>query len=215
MLAMGIIEKSYSPWASHIVPIKKKDGSTRICVDYRELNKVTKRDAYDSPKADLFLEVLAGKTVFSTLDLQQGFHQIPLSEKSKEKTAFRSGLPGGELFQYTKMPFGLMNAPMTFQRCMDRVFQGTTHHFVLVYIDDILVFSENEEDHLQHLKIVFNILKEKGFRLKAKKCALFQKSVTFLGHILSADGMVPDPEKVAPVKDCPVPKCQKDVRRFV
>jgi len=160
MLQQGIIEESSSPWMEPAVYVLKKSGDLRLCVDYRELNKRTKKDAYPLPLPDEVQDRLAGSTVFSTLDLQSGYWQLPVSPEDREKTAFCPG-PGMGLFQFCRMPFGLTGAPSSFQRVMDKVLRGLP--FVTIYLDDILIHSENAESHKKHLQAVFDRLKKESW----------------------------------------------------
>ena len=153
MLQQGIIEESSSPWMAPAVYVLKKSGDLRLCIDYRELNKRTKKDAYPLPLPDEVQDRLAGSTVFSTLDLQSGYWQLPVSPEDREKTAFCPG-PGMGLFQFCRMPFGLTGAPSSFQRVMDKVLRGLP--FVTIYLDDILIHSKNAESHKKHLRAVFD-----------------------------------------------------------
>ena len=169
MVSADIIRESNSPWASPIVLVRKKDGSTRFCVDYRKLNKVTRKDAFHLPRIDQVLDSLGDATVFSTLDLQSGCWQVPQSEDAKSKTAFAT--PFG-LYEFNKMPFGLSNAPATFQRLMEVVLRGLTFEIALIYLDDIIVFASSMSQHLQRLRMVFQRLREAGLKLKPQKCKL-------------------------------------------
>ena len=178
MLDQGIIEPAASPWASNIVLAKKKDGSFRCCIDFRQVNDLTKKDAYPLPRTDMCLDAMAGSCYFSTFDLRSGFHQVALAEEDREKTAFitRRGQ-----FQFTTMPFGLCNAVATFQRLMDLVLAGLNLDICLVYLDDIILFSSTVEDHLRRLRILLKRLKQVNLKLKPSKCMLLQEEVAFLG----------------------------------
>ena len=191
MLEQDIIEESSSPWMAPAVFVRKKSGDLRLCVDYRELNKKRKKDAYPLPLPDEVQDKLAGSTIFSTLDLQSGYWQVPVSPSDQEKTAFCPG-PGMGLFQFRRMPFGLTGAPSTFQRLMDKVLRGLP--FITIYIDDILVHSATEKQHCLHLQEVFNRLSAAGLTLRGKKCHIGMTSVSYLGHIFSESGMAPDPK---------------------
>ena len=182
-----------SPWASPIVLVKKKDGSVRFCIDYRKINSITVRDVYPLPRIDYSLAALSGSVYFSTLNLVSGYNQIPMAADSKAKTAFISHKG---LFEYNVMPFGLTNAPATFQRFMDAVLSGSKWKTLLVYIDDICVFSRDFETHLKDLEEVFKRLQAANLKLKPSKCHLFQTKTKFLGHVVSAKGISPDPEKI-------------------
>ena len=212
MLNAGVIEPSSSPWAAPVVLVRKKDGTIRYCIDYRKLNDVTKKDSYPLPRIDDSLDVLGKANYFSTLDLASGYWQIQLTDEAKEKSAFCTN---SGLYQFTVMPFGLTNAPATFQRLMERVLAGLQWHTCLVYIDDIIIFSETIEDHLKQMQDIFDRLKQAKLKLKPKKCKLLQTKVKYLGHIVSKEGVETDPDKVKAVRDWPRPSCVKDVRSFI
>ena len=197
---------------SPAVFVQKKTGEICLCVDYRELNKKTTRDAYPLPLPDEVQDWLAGSSIFSTLDLQSGYWQLPVNPADKEKTAFCPG-PGMGLFQFCRMPFGLSGAPSSFQRFMDTILRGLS--YVTIYLDDILVHSPDEEVHKAHLLEVFNRLSAAGVTLRGKKCRIGMKTVTYLGHVFSAQGMAPDPSKIQAVQEWPVPSNITDVRQFL
>ena len=182
----GVIQPSSSPWSSPVVMVRKKDGSHRFCVDYRQLNAVTKTDAFPLPRIDDLLDQLGGAKHFSTLDLGSGFWQILMEPESREKTAFTT--PHG-LYEFLVMPFGLTNAPAVFQRLMHRVISGLNppdgKDFVTVYLDDILVFSSSLSDHLDHLQKVLNRLKSVNLKLKPSKCQFMREEVEYLGHVVT------------------------------
>ena len=212
MLKNGLIRKSFSPWSAPIVVVNKKNGKFRLCVDYRKLNTVTKPDAYPVPRIADMLDALGHSAFFSTLDLASGFWQVEVSAKDREKTAFTT--PFGT-YEFLVMPFGLINAPATFQRVMDRVFQEVTWKFVLVYIDDIIIYSKTYEEHLEHLKNVFTLLGNAGLKINLEKCDFFKTRLTFLGHIITIDGIAPDPSKIEKVQHYPIPQNKTNVRAFV
>lgn len=212
MLEQGIIKPSESPWCSPVVLVRKKTGKLRFCVDYRRLNEVTKKDSYPLPRMDLILEALAGSGWFATLDLQSGYWQVELEETAREKTAFSFGRG---LYEFSVMPFGLCNAPATFQRLMERVLHDVPFETCLVYLDDVLVHAKTFDELLDKLELVFRRLRAAGLKLSPTKCELCQKSVTYLGHVISPTGIGPDPEKVAAVRDWPTPRNQRDVRSFI
>ena len=197
---------------SPAVFVKKKTGDIRLCVDYRELNKKTTRDAYPLPLPDEVQDCLAGSSVFSTLDLQSSYWQLAVNPQDKEKTAFCPG-PGMGLFQFCRMPFGLSGAPSSFQRFMDTIFRGLL--YVTIYLDDILIHSADEDTHKVHLKEVFNRLSDAGVTLRGKKCRIGMTSVTYLGHVFSANGMTPDPNKILAVQQWPTPTNVTTVRQFL
>ena len=212
MLELGIIEESSSPWMAPMVFVPKKSGELRLCVDYRELNKRTVKDAYPLPRPDEAQDRLAGSAVFSTLDLQNGYWQVPISEEDRPKTAFCPG-PGLGLFQFCRMPFGLSGAPSSFQRLMDKVCRGLP--FVTTYLDDVLVHSTTEKEHEQHLREVFQRLSKAGLTLRGKKCRIGRSQVAYLGHVFSSKGMEPDPQKISAVQSWEVPTDASSLHSFL
>ena len=209
----GIIRPSHSPYNSNIVLVRKKDGSLRICIDYRQLNKATIRDAYALPRIDQIFDYLSGAKYFTVLDMKSGYHQVPIKEEDIFKTGFTAG-PLGH-WEFCRLPFGLTNSPATYQRLMEHVFRDIHLDFVQIYLDDVLVFSSSFEEHIDHLKQVFERLKSFNLKLAPKKCKFFQKSVRYLGHIVSQDGISVDPEKTSKVAEWKVPENAKDLHRFL
>ena len=193
-----------------IVP--KQNGELWLCVDYRELNKRTVKDAYPLPRPDEAQDRLSGSSIFSTLDLQHGYWQLPVAEEDRPKTAFCPG-PGLGLFQFCRMPFGLTGAPSAFQRLMDKVFQGLP--FVTTYLDDVLVHSPTVKDHKDHLRQAFQRLANAGLTLRGTKCHIGMEQVSYLGHVFSVRGMEPDPKKVAAVHDWQTPTDASGLRGFL
>ena len=212
----GVVQPSSSPWASPVVMVRKKDGTHRFCVDYRDLNAVTKADTFPLPRIDDLLDQLGKSHYFSTLDLASGYWQIRVHPDSQEKTAFVT--PQG-LYEFKVMPFGLTNAPAVFQRLMQRVLMGlnTTEEkdFVAVYIDDVLVFSRTLKDHLQHLQLVIDRLQQAGLKLKPTKCHFVREEVEYLGHLITPGGLKPNPRLVEAVRDFPTPQSLKQLRQFI
>ena len=209
----GIIRESSSPYASPIVLVRKKDGKLRICVDYRSLNAKTHKDAYPLPRIEEALQTLKGAKYFCSLDLAHGFHQLPMAPEDIEKTAFRTGTGG--LYEYTRMPFGLCNAPATFMRVMDKAFGDLNFQSLLVYLDDILVFGASFEETLQRLDTVLSRLSTLNLKVKPEKCQLFKTKVNYLGHVVTSEGTVPNPEKIRAVKEWPRPETEKGLRGFL
>ena len=212
MLNQGVVRPSTSPWSSPIVMVRKKDGSWRFCVDYRKVNAVTRQDAYPLPCIDATLDSLAGSAYFTTLDLASGYWQVELDNEAKEKSAFST--PSGH-FEFNVMPFGLTNAPATFQRLMECVLAGLTPSECRVYLDDIIVFSTSFAEHLSRLQAVFRRLQHAGLKLKPNKCYFARKDVRYLGHIVTAEGVKPNPAKTEAVSTYPVPQDVHELRQFL
>uniref|UniRef100_A0A131Z524 Tick transposon n=1 Tax=Rhipicephalus appendiculatus TaxID=34631 RepID=A0A131Z524_RHIAP len=212
MLAAGIIRPSSSPWAAPVVLVKKKNGSWRFCVDYRQLNKCTTPDSYPLPRIDDAVDTVRHCKFFSSLDLRAGYWQINVAEEDKWKTAFRT--PSG-LYEFNRMPFGLRTAPSTFQRAMNSVLGPLKNQACVVYLDDILVVGKTEEEHLRNLDEVLHRLYEAGFRLNREKCHFGLSKMSYLGHTISPIGIQPLPERIAAVSEYPIPTCLKQVQSFM
>ena len=212
MKLQGVIEESHSPWVSPAVMVKKKDGSIRFCVDYRKLNAVTKKDSFPLPRIDDILDQFSGYLWFTTLDLKSGYWQIKISPEDKEKTAFSIG---SGLWQFTVMPFGLCNAPATFERLMEKVLKNLISKICFVYLDDVIVFGKSFEEMISNLREVFLRLREANLKINPKKCTFLSKEVKYLGHVISADGVATDSEKISSIKEWPVPSNKKQVRSFL
>jgi hypothetical protein len=212
LLDKGYIEPSCSPYGAPILFVGKKDGTLRMCMDYRALNKLTVKNRYPLPRIDDLLDQLHGATVFSSLDLASGYHQVRITEDDVPKTAFRT--PFGH-FQWRVLPFGLSNAPSTFQAMMNDVFGPEFRKFVCVYLDDVLVFSKTPEEHTKHLKLVLEALRKAQLYAKLSKCSFFQDKVDFLGFVVGAGTLSVDPKKVQAVVDWPEPQDVHQVRSFL
>ena len=208
MLAIGIIQESNSAWSSPTVLVKRNDGTTRFCIDYGRLNQVTKVEAYPLPHIEDSLNILSGARFFCSLDLASGYWQEEMDAADREKTAF---ITQGGLYEFRVMPLGLVNAPATFERLMERVLRGIAWSECLVY----LVFGSDFETTLARLESVLDQLGATGLKLKAKKYQLFQEEIPFQGHIVSAAGIGADPAKCQQVRDWPVPRDLHEVRSFV
>ncbi|UYV77425.1 K02A2.6-like [Cordylochernes scorpioides] len=212
MLKNGIISHSSSPWASPIILVKKKNGEFRFCVDYRNLNSVTVKDQYPLPRIDDCFDSLHGARYFTSLDLCSGYWQVEVEEQDREKTAFIT--PDG-LYQFNVLPFGLCNGPATFERLMDTVLRTHKWKICLCYLDDVIIFSEDLHSHLNRLKTILECLKTAGLTLNASKCRFAYTELLILGHVVSNEGIAPDPEKIISIRKFPTPRTVKDVRAFL
>ena len=213
MMEAGAIRPSHSPYSSNVVIVRKKDGSIRFCVDFRKLNNKTIKDAYGIPRIEDSLHLLAGSKYFSKLDLRSGYWQVEIKEQDKKKTAFQVGNLG--FYEFHRMPFGLCNAPATFQRLMERCMGDLNLRDCLIYLDDVIIFSSTFEEHLDHLEAVFSRLRQHNLKLKASKCEFLRSEVTYLGHVVSEEGIQTDPEKTKVIKNWQVPTSIKEVRVFL
>ena len=207
-----MIRESTSPFASPIVLVRKKDNSLRLCVDYRRLNAKTIRDQFPLPRVEQTFDVLHGSTMFSTMDLTSGYNQIAVADEDREKTAFTT--PFG-LYEFNRMSFGLTNAPATFQRLMQHCFRDEVFDILLIFLDDIIVYSRTLAEHIERLDKVFTILRNHGLKLKMRKCSFFQSSVKYLGHVVSKNGISTDDEKIKCIVNWKVPETVKEVKSFL
>ena len=212
LLSKGFIRPSTSPWGAPVLFVKKKDGSFRLCIDYRGLNQVTVKNRYPLPRIDELLDQLRGATWFSKIDLASGYHQIPINEVDIQKTAFRSRYGH---YEFVVMPFGLTNAPAAFMRLMNSIFQEYLDEFVIIFIDDILVYSKSLEEHDVHLRVVLVKLREQKLFAKLSKCNFWQHEIGFLGHVISAEGVSVDLEKVRAISAWPRPGNATEIRSFL
>lgn len=186
LLSEGFIRPSFSPLGAPVLFVKKKDGSFRMCIDYRELNKLTIKNRYPLPRIDDLFDQLQGASYFSKIDLRSGYHQLRVLEEDVPKTAFRTRYGH---FEFVVMPFGLTNAPTVFMDLMNRVCRPYLDQFVIVFIDDILVYSRSEEEHRSHLRLVLETLRSEKLYAKFSKCEFWIRRVEFLGHVVSEDGI--------------------------
>jgi len=212
LLDSGVIRSSDSPWSSPVHLVKKKDGSIRFCIDYKKLNTVTRKNAYPLPRIDESLESLGGNEWFCTLDLQSGYHQVAMNPNDIAKTAFSTHLG---LFEWNVMPFGLCNAPATFEKMMSDMLAGLQWKICLVYLDDVIVFGRTLKESQERLQQVFDRLRSYGLRLKASKCRVFRRETQYLGRVVSAGGIKADPEKLSAIASWPRPEDMKEVRSFL
>ena len=211
MLDAGVINRSRSPWSFPVVIVDKKDGRKRFRVDFRKLNQITKKNSFPLPLIDDILALLGKAKYFTSLDLKSGYWQVAMDDKDKEKTAFTCHKG---LFEFNVMPFGLSNAPAVFQELMSVVLRGY-HNFATAYLDDILIFSSTLEEHIRHLSLIFDRLRQHNLKLKLKKCGFLKLETNYLGFIISEEGIKPDEKKVDAIRSLPVPTCVKDVRSFI
>ena len=212
MLDVRAIRHSNSPWASPVVLVRKKDGSLRFCIDLRKLNARTIKDAYSLPRIEDALDSLNGACIFTSLDLKSGYWQVELDEASIPLTAFTVGPLG--FYECIRMPFGLTNAPATFQRLTESCLGDLHLEWCIIYLDDIIIFSKNPDDHLTWLRGVFECLAKAGLKLKPSKCEFFRSSLKYLGYIVSKNGIAKDPRKIKAIQDWLRPKTVTEVRSF-
>jgi len=202
------IRPSVSPWGTPVLLVKKKDGNMRLCIDYCQLNKVTIKNKYPLPRIDDLLDQVKGASVFSKIDLRSGYHQIRIKSSDVSKMAFRTRYGH---YEFLDMLFGVTNAPAIFMDYMNIIFQPYLDQFVIIFIDDILIYSKSSQEHAQHLRIVLSILREKQLFAKFSKCEFFLSEVKFLGHVISQGGMVVDQSKVEAVQNWTRPKNVSEV----
>ncbi|KAL5565172.1 hypothetical protein UlMin_028336 [Ulmus minor] len=212
LMDKGFIRLSFSPWGAPVLFVKKKDGTLRLCIDYRELNKVTVKNKYPLPRIEDLFDQLQGASYFSKIDLRSGYHQLKIKEEDIPKTAFRTRYGH---YEFLVMPFGLTNAPAAFMDLMNRIFKEYLDQFVIVFIDDILIYSRSKEEHERHLRTILQTLREKKLFAKFKKCEFWLENVSFLGHIISKEGIAVDPGKIEAIKNWPTLTNVKEVRSFL
>ena len=212
MLSLDVIEPANSEWAAPIVFAPKKCGALRFCIDYRRLNAVTLRDSYPIPRMDECIDSLGQANIFSSLDCNSGYWQIAMSEEDKKKTAFTSHFG---IFQFLRMPFGLKNAPMTFQRAIDIILAPFKWQSVMVYLDDVIVFSNNADQHLEDLTAVLRLLHNAGMTIKFNKCFFMHETIEYLGHVIRPSELRVADKTVAAVKQMKLPETKTQVRSFL
>lgn len=212
LLEKKFVRPSVSPWGALVLLVKKKEGSMRLYVDYRQLNKVTIKNKYPLPRTDDLMDQLVGACVFSKIDLRSGYHQIQVKSDDIQKTAFRTRYGH---YEYVVMPFGVTNAPGVFMEYMNHIFWSYLDKVVVVFIDDILIYSKSEGEHVDHLRIMLQVLKERQLYVKLSKCEFWLETVSFLGHVISGEGIVVDPSKVDAVLQWEAPKSVTEIRSFL
>ena len=203
LLDAGIIKKSCSPWSRSVVLVRKKNGKLRMCVDYRMLNQRSVKDAYALPRIEEIFDCLAGSKYFSTIDMKAGYHQVEVEEVHRERTACSVGNLG--FYEYVRMPFGLSNCPATYQRLIEECLGDYNMTICVAYLDDLIIFSSTYEEHLEILDKVLTRLKENNLKLSPEKCFFIEEKLTFLGHVVSAQGIETDPSKIEKIKNWPPP----------
>ncbi|GJY59744.1 putative reverse transcriptase domain-containing protein [Tanacetum coccineum] len=208
----GFIRPSSSPWGAPVLFVKKKDGSFRMCIDYRELNKLTVKNRYPLPRIDDLFDQLQGSSVYSKIDLRSGYHQLRVRNEDIPKTAFRTRYGH---YEFQVMPFGLTNAPAVFMDLMNRVCRPYLDKFVIVFIDDILIYSKTKEEHDVHLRLILELLKKEELYAKFSKCDFWLSKVQFLGHVIDSEGIHVDPAKIESIKDWESPKTPTEIRQFL
>jgi hypothetical protein len=212
LLDLGLIHPSVSPWGAPVIFIRKKDGSWRLCIDYRQLNKATIKNQYPSPRIDDLFDQMKGVTVFSKIDLRSGYHQLRIKEDDIPKTTFKTRFGH---YEFTVLPFGLTNAPGVFMSLMNGVFREYLDKFIQVFIDDILIYSRTTEEHDEHLHLVLQCLREHKLYGKLSKCSFYQSRIHYLGHVISDEGIAVDPAKVEAIMEWPAPTNVTEVRSFM
>ena len=212
MKASGMIIDSNSPWCSPIRLVRKPDNSIRVTVDFRKLNNVTRKDSFPIPKISEIMDQLVKAKYFTSIDLGSAYHQIKMDKDSQQYTAFATQWG---FYEYTVMAMGLTNACATFQRCMSKVLDGFLDKFALVYLDDILIYSENEEDHKRHVKMVVDRLRRNNLKIKLSKCKFAKTKIEYLSHVIENGTISPNPAKIAAVKNIKPPRNVKQLQSFI
>jgi hypothetical protein len=211
-LARGAIRPSKSPFGAPVIFVKKKDGTLRMCIDYRELNEITIKNRYPLPLIQEIFDTIGGSQIFSLIDLRSGYHQIRIAEEDVQKTAFRTRLGH---YEFQVMPFGLTNAPATFQTLMNDIFRPMLNKFVTVYLDDILIYSQDVQKHTEHIRQVLQTLRQNQLYAKVSKCDFFKTEIQYLGHIISKEGIKVNPKIIEDIKTWPKPNTIKQIQSFL
>jgi hypothetical protein len=212
-----LLDKEYiiprvSPWGALVFFVKKKDGTLRLCIYYRQLNKMTIQNKYHLPRINDLFNQVGGSKIFSKLDLRSDYHQVRIKDEDINKTTFRTRYGH---YEFVAIPFGLTNAPTTFMCSMNSIFSQYLDNFVVVFINDILVYSKIEEEHEEPLRIALQMLRKHKLYAKFDKCDFYQKEIQYLGHVILVEGIVVDPEKIKAIMEWPVPKDVVDIRSFM
>ncbi|GKE86277.1 putative reverse transcriptase domain-containing protein, partial [Tanacetum coccineum] len=208
----GFIRPSSAPWGAPVLFVKKKDGSFRMCIDYRELNKLTVKNRYPLSRIDDLFDQLQGSSVYSKINLRSGYHQLRVRGEYILNTAFRTHYGH---YEFQVMSFGLTNVPAVFMDLMNRVYKPYLDKFVIVFIDDILIYSKNKQEHEEHLKLILELLKKEELYAKFSKCEFWIPKVQFLGHVIDSEGIHVDPAKIESIKDWTSPKSLMEIRQFL
>jgi hypothetical protein len=212
LLDKEYIRPSVSPWGSPVLFVKKKDETLILCINYRQLNKMTIKNKYPLPKINDLFDQVGGENIFSKLDLRSGYHQVRIRDEDINKTTFRTRY---KHYEFVGILFGLTNAPKTFMCLMNSIFRQVLDKFVFIFIDDILVYLKMKEEHEEHLKIVLQTLRKHKLYAKFDKCDFYQKQIQYLGHVISEEGIVVDPEKIRAIMEWPIPKDVADIMSFM
>jgi hypothetical protein len=200
------------PWGSPVLFIKKKDGTLRLCIDFRQLNKVIVKNKHPLPRIDDLFDQLKDAKIFLKIDLRSGYHQVRIKHEDINKTVFRTRYGH---YEFTVVPFGLSNSPVVFMSLMNGVFRDYLNKFVIIFLDDIMVYSRTKEEHKQHLRMVLQVLRENQLYAKLSKCLFYQERIHYLGHIISKDGIAVDPKKIEAIRECSTPRNVTEVRSFM
>jgi len=208
----GVLRESTSPWSAPIVVVKKKSGDLRMCIDYRRLNSVTIKPVYSIPDNQTLFSHLSEARMFSAIDISSAYYQCELEENAKRYTAFSTRRGH---YEFNRMPFGLAGAPFTFQRLMHTVLKNENWLTCLIYLDDVLIFSKDFKEHVERLRIILSKIEKSGLKLSPLKCNFFMQEISYLGHLVTSEGLKPDPTKIETIKKWPQPKTIKDLRSFL